>query len=119
LLPQSACALRFDPIQSVRCPSGWSGSLHWVQRGGLTLQSLAGDLQLRPRLGGEVLQQAVGRKPVKKLLQEAGIPPLLRRQWPLLYAADGRLLALPGVAVASDCYSPEGYWPEWQPGLND
>lgn len=119
LPPQSACALRFDPAQPVCRQPGWGGSLRWVQQGGLTLQSLAGDLQLRPRLGGEVLQQAVGRKSVKKLLQEAGIPPLLRRQWPLLYAADGRLLALPGVAVASDCFSPDGYWPEWQPGLND
>lgn len=113
----SACALRFDPERPVCRLSDWGGSLRWVRRGGLTLQSLVGDLQLRPRLGGEVLQQAVGRKPVKKLLQEAGIPPLLRRQWPLLYAADGRLLALPGVAVASDCFSRDGYWPEWQLGL--
>ncbi|MBA4706937.1 tRNA lysidine(34) synthetase TilS [Aquitalea aquatica] len=119
LSQQSACVLRFDPAQSVCLLPGWGGSLRWKRRGGLTLPSLAGNLQLRPRLGGEVLQQMVGRKPVKKLLQEAGIPPLLRRQWPLLYAADGRLLALPGVAVASDCFSPEGYWPDWQPGLDD
>lgn len=120
VLPQrSTLALQFDPTQQTYRPPGWGGCLCWVPCGGLTLQSLAGDLQLRPRQGGEVLQQAIGRKPVKKLLQEAGIPPLLRRQWPLLYAADGRLLALPGVAVASDCFSPEGYWPDWQPGLED
>lgn len=115
---QSATVLRFDASQPVSRQPGWGGCLRWVRGGGLSLPSLAGDLQLRPRQGGEVLQQPVGRKPVKKLLQEAGIPPLLRRQWPLLYAADGRLLALPGVVVASDCFSAEGYWPEWLPGLD-
>ena len=110
-------SLVFDPSTPVTIATGWEGELHWQPRAGLSPASLAGPLQLRPRLGGELLQQGVGRKPVKKLLQEAGIPPLLRRQWPLLYAADGRLLAVPGVAVASDCHSPQGFWPEWLPTL--
>jgi tRNA(Ile)-lysidine synthase len=67
------------------------------------------------KAGRELLPQQVGRKQVKKLLQEFGIPPLLRKQWPLLLDGAGKLLALPGVAVSSDCYDPAGYWPEWLP----
>lgn len=94
---------------------GWGGRLRWVQRGGIAAEVLARGVRLSPRLGGELLPQPIGKKQVKKLLQEAGIPPLLRQQWPLLFGDDGSLLALPGVAVSSDCYEAEGYWPEWLP----
>ncbi|WP_287877972.1 tRNA lysidine(34) synthetase TilS [Aquitalea sp.] len=93
----------------------WGGRLCWSRRGGIAADVLAQGIRLSPRRGGERLPQPVGRKQVKKLLQEAGIPPLLRQQWPLLFGMDGRLLALPGVAVSSDCYDAAGYWPEWLP----
>ena len=93
----------------------WGGRLCWLRRGGIAADVLAQGIRLSPRRGGERLPQAVGKKQVKKLLQEAGIPPLLRQQWPLLFGVDGRLLALPGVAVSSECFDPAGYWPEWLP----
>ncbi|BEV70848.1 tRNA lysidine(34) synthetase TilS [Paludibacterium sp. THUN1379] len=82
---------------------------------GVAHQLLLGGFSLRPRRGGERLPQAVGNKPVKTLLQEAGIPPLLRERWPLLYLADGRLAAIPSVAVATDCRGEAGQWPVWLP----
>lgn len=93
----------------------WGGRLRWVRSGGIAPEVLAEGVCLSPRRGGELLPQQVGRKQVKKLLQEFGIPPLLRKQWPLLLDGAGKLLALPGVAVSSDCYDPAGYWPEWLP----
>ena len=62
----------------------------------------------------------VGRKPIKTLFQEQGIPPALRPYWPLLTLNDGRLGAVPSVAVASDCQSKDeqlGWWPKWQPTM--
>jgi len=94
----------------------WGGQLCFEQRGGLSAALLNTGLFLRPRQGGEVLLQKMGRKTVKKLLQEAGIPPLLRERWPLLCNQAGRVLALPGIAVASDCYDDQGYWPVWLAG---
>jgi tRNA(Ile)-lysidine synthase len=95
----------------------WAGCLRWVAGGGLSMDAIAAGLVLRPRLGGELLMQSYGRKEVRKLLQEAGMPPVLRKQWPLLYSAEGRLLALPGVAVASDCFDANGFWPDWLPEM--
>lgn len=93
----------------------WGGRLRWERCGGITPEVLAQGLYLSPRRGGELLPQPVGRKQVKKLLQEFGVPPLLRKQWPLLLDGSGRVVALPGVAVSSDCFDPAGYWPEWLP----
>lgn len=98
-LPQWGGALRFDPAP-----------------GGLDPARLADGVQLRPRTGGERLALPVGHKPVKTLLQEAGIPPRLRQRWPLLYLADGRLAAVPSVAVAVDCRAADGLWPQWTVG---
>jgi tRNA(Ile)-lysidine synthase len=72
--------------------------------------------ELRVRQGGERLHQSIGAKAVKTLLQEAGIPPRLRARWPLLYLPDGRLAAVPSIAVATDCCCDAGgYWPLWNP----
>lgn len=103
-----------EQVHEQRVPS-WGGCLRWERRGGISPDVLERGFYLSPRRGGELLLQPAGRRQVKKLLQEAGIPPLLRKQWPLLSDADGKLLALPGVAVSSECYDPDGYWPEWLP----
>nr|WP_255496501.1 tRNA lysidine(34) synthetase TilS [Aquitalea sp. LB_tupeE] len=95
----------------------WAGGLRWRAGGGLSMDVIAGGLTLRPRVGGELLMQPYGRKEVRKLLQEAGMPPLLRKQWPLLCSAEGKLLAVPGVAVASDCSDASGFWPDWLPEM--
>lgn len=109
------------PVQSI----GHAGSGELALAGGvLTLLDngrgldpllLRDGFELRARVGGERLQLEVGAKPVKTLLQEAGIPPRLRRRWPLLYLPDGRLAALPSVAVALDCRGEHGLWPLWRP----
>ena len=106
-----AWPLACEPGQTLRLAGG---ELGWVwQAGGLPVAP--GALQLRARVAGESLPTRVGRKPLKKLFQEAGVPALLRESWPLLCDAQGRLLAVPGVAVAADCAQPEGWWPQWQP----
>ncbi|MGL6071535.1 tRNA lysidine(34) synthetase TilS [Craterilacuibacter sp.] len=94
---------------------GWAGRLTArMADKGLPAAWLEGGLRLLPRKGGECLVQAVGRKPVKTLLQEAGLPPALRMQWPLLYRGN-ELVAVPGVAIASDCLETGGWLPEWAP----
>lgn len=47
----------------------------------------------------DVLRLAVGRKKVKKMLQERHIPTFMRNIWPILTAADGTCLAVANVAV--------------------
>ncbi|MEN3809671.1 tRNA lysidine(34) synthetase TilS, partial [Chromobacterium piscinae] len=63
----------------------------------------------------EKLSARVGRREVKDLFREAGVPPLLRRRWPLLYGADGELLAVPGIAVSHRAATEAGWWPVWLP----
>jgi tRNA(Ile)-lysidine synthase len=83
---------------------------------GIAPALLQNGFELRARVGGERLGLEVGAKPVKTLLQEAGIPPRLRKRWPLLYLPDGRLAAIPSVAVACDCRGNDGgLWPLWRP----
>jgi hypothetical protein len=48
------------------------------------------------------------------LLQETGLPPALRVQWPLLYWG-GELVAIPGVAISSDYLEAGGWLPQWEP----
>ena len=63
----------------------------------------AGAVTVRSRRGGELIKlgEPGFHKAVKKLLQEASVPPWLRERVPLLYV-DGRLAAVWGVAVATD-----------------
>lgn len=65
---------------------------------GVAQQALAGRyLEIRFRQGGEKLRPAgrEGHHALKKLFQEAGVPPWRRDRIPLLYA-DGQLLAVAG-----------------------
>jgi tRNA(Ile)-lysidine synthase len=95
----------------------WGGVLSFVESAkGISSDWLEAGFEVRPRVGGERLQLEIGNKPVKTLLQEAGIPPAIRKRWPLLYLPDGRLAAVPSVAVALDCRGVNGHWPMWQPG---
>lgn len=52
-------------------------------------------------------------KSLKKLFQEAGIPPWLRDFWPLIYCAD-ELLCIPGIALAEGA-NPVLQQLHWQP----
>lgn len=70
------------------------------------------------RQGGEVLQPAgyPHHKPLKQLFQEAGVPPWVRRRWPLVFVAD-ELAAVPGLWVAEGfaaAADEAGWHLEWQ-----
>ncbi|MBX9349316.1 tRNA lysidine(34) synthetase TilS [Chromobacterium vaccinii] len=94
----------------------WGGELAWEWRDrGLPAVVLKNGASLAPRRGGEKLSARVGRREVKDLFREAGVPPLLRRRWPLLYGADGELLAVPGIAVSHRAATEAGWWPVWLP----
>ena len=83
-------------------------SLHWDGTTPLALPGALGALAfapplvepeafvVRPRRGGEVLFLRGHRRPVKKLLQEAGIAPWQRTRLPLLFDATGALLSIAG-----------------------
>jgi len=116
-VPNSPIRLDAASLENTVCSPDWAGGLRWKDGGGLSMDVIAEGLVLQPRLGGELLMQPYGRKEVRKLLQEVGMPPVLRKQWPLIYSAEGKLLAVPGVAVASDCFDPGGFWPEWVPEM--
>lgn len=82
-------------------------------------------LLVRFRQGGERFRP-LGRahsQELKKLLQDAGIPPWERARLPLLYQvpvaptvapASQRLLAVSGLGIAADCVAEAGAW-GWQP----
>lgn len=86
---------------------------------GLPITTLAGaTLTVRFRQGGERFHPA-GRshgQELKKLLQEAGIPPWERDRLPLLYA-DEKLLAVVGLGIAADQAAGQGET-GWQPVLD-
>jgi tRNA(Ile)-lysidine synthase len=74
--------------------------------GDLALDRLPPRLQWRFRNGGERIELRVGRKSLKELLREHGIPAWQRARLPLLYA-DGRLIAVPGVWLAPQVRADE------------
>ena len=73
-------------------------------------------LAARPRRGGERLRlHGRGSKAVKALFQEHGIAPWQRGDWPLLYDAAGRLVAVPGLGIGAEFATPGGLAPRWTP----
>ena len=80
----------------------------------------ATELSLRSRKGGERLRIHAGgpSRELKKLYQDAHIPPWERNQRPLLYA-DECLIAVPGLFMDADWRSQDGCGlrPEWKPQL--
>lgn len=96
---------------------GGIGTLRLIRaRGGLKPDCLR-RLSVRFRRGGERLRVAGAehRRPLKKLLQEAAIPPWQRERIPLLYS-DERLIAVADLWIAADCqasHDESGKWLEW------
>ncbi|MGL5633416.1 MAG: tRNA lysidine(34) synthetase TilS [Azovibrio sp.] len=77
---------------------------------GLDLNRLAGKtLNLRRREGGEEIRAGAGRprRALKKILQEAHVPPWERECLPLVFA-DNELVACPGVAIEAGWQCPPG-----------
>ncbi len=82
---------------------------------GIALWALEGkSLNIRFRQGGEKLRPAgrTGHHTLKKLFQEAGIPPWRRERIPLLYT-EGQLLAVAGLWVAHEVAAQP-----YEPGVN-
>ena len=88
---------------------GWS--IPWTGETSLALPRGFGRLQLdppralgpwqvRPRAGGERLAQPGVRRELRTLLQDLGVPPWIRDRLPLLFDADGELLAAADLALA-------------------
>lgn len=100
--------------ETLRLPHG---ELSWRRaQGGLPDDWHGRLLDVMPRSGGEKLPLKVGRKPVKTVFQEAGVPPQLRLDWPLLEDDAGELLAVPSLGVSVlHAAAGEGWWPQWQP----
>ena len=75
----------------------------------LTGEAPEGPLEVRYRQGGEILEvPGRGRRDLKRLLNESGLPGFVRRRLPLLYQGE-QLLGVPSLA---------GLWPapsdDWQ-----
>lgn len=107
-LPSMALSLPADGQLSL------PGNGHVWLRG----QAPVGALQVRYRQGGEQLHLPQrGRRDLKRLLNEAGVPGFLRSRWPLLYRGE-QLLAvanLPQLSVAA----PDTWQFVWQLPTND
>ena len=100
----AALRLPWDAQQVLSIP-GW-GELHGeqVMGQGVAEAALEGkNHEIRFRQGGEKLRPAgrAGHHALKKLFQEAGVPPWLRDRIPLLYAND-QLLAVAGQWIAHE-----------------
>lgn len=68
---------------------GWQLCAQLALGVGISCERIAGKvLRVRKRRGGESCRLRGHRHKVKKLLQEAGIPPWERGHWPLVYADD-------------------------------
>ncbi|KRP60852.1 tRNA lysidine(34) synthetase TilS [Pseudomonas trivialis] len=73
-----------------------------------------GPLEIRYRQGGEVMEvPGRGRRDLKRLLNESGLPGFMRGRLPLLYQGE-RLLAVPALAGLWPC-SPAGWQLHWVP----
>jgi tRNA(Ile)-lysidine synthase len=92
----------------------------FVPGAGLAAAAVAGvPVVVRPRTGGERIRLAANRprQPLKRLLQEAGVPAWQREAWPLVWCGE-LLAAVPGIGVAADFQAAagaEGYEVRWRP----
>ncbi|UUY06525.1 tRNA lysidine(34) synthetase TilS [Pseudomonas sp. J452] len=91
----------FEPAQSLQLPG--NGRLH------LRGEYPVGELQVRYRIGGEVLElPGRGHRDLKRLLNERGVPAFVRGRLPLLYRGEELLAVanLPGLDGSQ--------WGDWQ-----
>ena len=98
------------------------GTLAFVRTDGLGLAAAKlaqGKVTLRSRSGGERMQLAANRprRALKKLMQEAHLPPWRRNALPLVWCGD-ELVAVPGIGVAlafQAAPGESGWLLEWRP----
>jgi tRNA(Ile)-lysidine synthase len=108
--------------QPIREPVRWTGQARlFLPAGilhadpapaGLDPELAAAGLELGARWPGERCHPVGrGERPVKKLLQEADIPPWLRESWPVI-RREGVVAAIPGVCICRGFVAGPG-----RPGL--
>lgn len=71
-------------------------------------------ITVRYRRGGEILRQHGHRRPLKKLLQEQGVPPWLRQRLPLVYLGE-ELVAVADLWCAELTDRTPAVRPRWLP----
>lgn len=100
----------------------WAGGVlkaELLEGAGIAVSMLSGKpFTVSVRRGGESMSLGKNRpsRPVKKLLQEAHIPPWLRISLPMLFVED-TLVWVHGLGVAADWQAAEGetgLWPKWE-----
>jgi tRNA(Ile)-lysidine synthase len=94
-------------VVRVRRTGGRGLAARWLDHGVLEVRFRAGGESIRP------LGQA-HRRPLKKLFQEAGVPPWWRDRVPLIYAGE-RLLAVGDLWIEESACEDDGdsWSPEW------
>lgn len=108
-LPEASLA--WKPAQPLDLPAGL-GRLHLQADPAAPGPPV---LEVRFRDGGERVQLAgsAHRRPLKKLLQEAGVPPWMRERIPLIYR-DGQLVAVGDLWRCEPFAAQSGYRIVWQ-----
>ncbi|MGH8615276.1 MAG: tRNA lysidine(34) synthetase TilS [Gammaproteobacteria bacterium] len=112
--------LTWTPNETVSIAGGTLYAVRALGRGIKVSAFERGHLEVRLRTGGERCRPVghAHHKPLKKLLQEAAIPPWVRERIPLIYVG-GELAAVAGHWV---CHSfqasadEQGWEPVWRPG---
>lgn len=102
--------LPWDGLQRVSFPGLGELQAEPTMGQGLSTEVFQGrTVEIRFRQGGEKLQPAgrAGHHALKKLFQEAGVPPWLRDGIPLIYA-DEQLLAVAGYWLSQEAVAGEG-----------
>ena len=117
--PVAPYAVRWQGEPSLALPHG-TLEFGFAPGAGLAAAAVeAAPVVVRPREGGERIRLAANRprQPLKRLLQEAGVPAWQRDAWPLVWCGD-TLAAVPGIGVAADFQTPAGacgYAIRWRP----
>ncbi|WP_299183105.1 tRNA lysidine(34) synthetase TilS [uncultured Neptuniibacter sp.] len=91
------------------------GVLEFIRKG--CSQEIKGELKIVRRKGGERCHPVgcTGSSTVKKILQEAKVPPWQRSNWPLLFH-DEKLVAIPGICTSEDGSAEKlGFSLLWRP----
>ena len=112
--------LDWDMQDALQIPGSGSLQLHDIKGPGLST-SLRDNklLQVRFRQGGEQVRPALRghQHELKKLFQEAGIPPWVRERTPILYL-DEQIIAVAGLCICEPFQAAEGSSAmslDWQP----
>jgi tRNA(Ile)-lysidine synthase len=101
--PEAPASLAWSGEASTPWAGGAVGWREAVGEGVAASVLAGGRCELRRRAGGERMRLRAGgpSRSLKNLLQEAGVPPWLRDNLPLLWV-DGRLAWIAGVGVAAE-----------------